>query len=121
MLINLSNHPSSKWSKEQTEAANREFGEIVDLPFPTVAPDGDEKYIAALAAQYRDKVVELACGEPATVHVMGEMTITFALVVLLQKTGFQCIASTTERLAVEFNDGTKEVKFRFVRFRKYQM
>ena len=70
MLINLSNHPSSKWSKEQTEAALH-YGEIADLPFPVVAPEGDENYIAALADEYCNKVVELAGGAPVTVHLMG--------------------------------------------------
>lgn len=33
MFINLTNHPSDKWSKEQLEAA-RKYGEVVELVFP---------------------------------------------------------------------------------------
>lgn len=119
MLINLSNHPSSKWSEKQLAAAHGQFGEIIDLPFPVVAPDGDENYIAALADECCNKVMELLGGEPAIIHIMGEMNLTFALVALLQKAGFSCVASTTQRIVNELPDGGKEVKFQFVRFRKY--
>ena len=37
MFINFSNHPSVRWSAEQTAAAI-EFGDIVDVPFPDVLP-----------------------------------------------------------------------------------
>lgn len=119
MLINLSNHPSSKWNKEQTEAAKRQFGEIIDLPFPAVAPDGDENYIAALADEYCNKVIELAGDAPVTVHLMGEMTLTFALVNSLADKGVTCVASTTERIVKEIDDDHKDVVFQFVRFRNY--
>ena len=42
MFVNLSNHPSSNWTPEQISAAG---GNVVDLPFPQVLPDGDEAYI----------------------------------------------------------------------------
>ncbi len=119
MLINLSNHPSLKWSKEQTEAANSRFGEIIDLLFPAVSPEGDENYIAALADEYCNKVIELAGGTPVTVHLMGEMTLAFAIVRRLKQSGIPCVASTTQRLVKEIDDGHKDVVFRFVRFRNY--
>ena len=37
MFLNLSNHPSANWSQEQTEAAMRLYGEIVDLPWLLMA------------------------------------------------------------------------------------
>lgn len=119
MFINLSNHPSSKWSEAQTEAANR-YGDIVDLPFPQVHPDGDEAYIANLVDEYVPKV--LAMGNPVElmVHVMGEMTFTFAIVSKLMAAGATCVASTTERITCQHPDGRKESVFRFVRFRQYQ-
>ena len=119
MFLNLSNHPSANWSQEQTEAAMRLYGEIVDLPFPAVAPDGDEDYIAALADEYCSKVLEYAKTQTVTVHLMGEMTLTFALLQQLQIQGVPCVASTTQRETVE-EDGVKKSIFRFVKFRKYQ-
>lgn len=35
MFINFSNHPSVRWSAEQTAAAMK-FGDFVDVPFPDV-------------------------------------------------------------------------------------
>ena len=119
MFINLSNHPSSKWSEEQTEAA-LQFGDIVDLPFPQVDPNGDETYIARLANEYCQKVTNLAACKPVAVHLMGEMTLTFALAKLLKAIGVPCMAATTERVVVENEPGVKTAIFRFVRFRKYE-
>lgn len=118
-LINLSNHPSTNWSETQIKAASK-YGEIVDLPFPSVDAAGDEVYIAALADEYLSKVLQIASGRNVTVHLMGEMTFTFALVKLLQKEGLDCIASTTEREVIELPSGKKEATFKFVKFRKYQ-
>jgi hypothetical protein len=118
MLINLSNHPSVNWKPEQIEAAQA-FGEIVDIPFPAVEPSGDEIYIQRLCNEYFEKVVKTANGKETVVHVMGEMTLTFSLVHILQDKGFICVASTSERIITDKGNGTKEVQFVFNRFRKY--
>lgn len=118
MFINLSNHPSTKWSEAQIEAA-KQYGDIVDLPFPQVDPKGDEDYIAGLADEYCHKVLDLADSHPVTVHLMGEMTLTFALVIRMKAKGLVCLASTTERIVTEEAPGVKTNVFRFARFRKY--
>ena len=118
MFINLSNHSSEKWSEGQLEAA-KPYGDIVDLPFPQVDPKGDEDYIAGLADEYCQKVLELADGTPLTIHLMGEMTLTFALVMRLKANGIVCLASTTERIVTEEEPSVKTNVFRFARFRKY--
>lgn len=118
MLINLSNHPLNKWSHAQIEAALR-YGKIIDLPFPAVKADGDEAYISDLADEYVRKVLSLSDGEKSTIHLMGEMTLTFAILKRLQERGFRCIASTSERLVEDLAQGHKEVIFQFVRFRDY--
>lgn len=119
IFINLSNHPSELWSKEQKEAA-REYGEIIDLPFPEVRPDADKDIIEALVKEYLAQVLEISQGKTATVHIMGEMTLTFALVKRLQAMGIKCVASTSERIVSMESDGTKVVKFDFCRFRDYE-
>ncbi|WP_080905432.1 hypothetical protein [Parabacteroides sp. Marseille-P3160] len=119
MLINLSNHPSTQWSEEQKSAAVL-YGETVDLPFPAVDPERDKAYIDALSDEYIQNVQELSQGKDTTIHVMGEMTLTFSLVKKLQTMGFTCIASTSERMVTETEAGQKEVFFRFKRFREYQ-
>ncbi len=119
MLINLSNHPVSKWSNEQLSAAQTQFGEVVDLPFPIVDPRADENQVGALVDEYLQKVIYLSKNQKVAVHLMGEMNFSFALVARLQNAGFICVASTTQRIVNELPDGGKEVKFQFVRFRKY--
>jgi hypothetical protein len=117
MLLNLSNHPSHLWSPEQTAAAKNQFGGVTDLPFPKILPEADEAAIENLVGEYIHKITAL---QPpvAAVHLMGEMTFTFALVRKLQAAGIRCVASTTARDVVE-EGGVKVSKFRFVRFRGY--
>jgi len=128
MLINLSNHPSTKWSPEQLAAA-QVFGKVVDLPFPDVDPSGGEAYIRSLCESYLQKIdhisrdgastVSMTCPvSEVTVHIMGEMTLTFALVNALQSRGTTCVASTTERIVTEAN-GVRTSAFHFRQFRKY--
>lgn len=118
MLINISNHPSSKWSKQQLDAAN-EYGGVVDLQFPHVAASEDEEYIASLTNEYVQKITRLYENRISAIHIMGEMTFSFALIQKLKAQGFECIASTSARCVNEMANGKKEVKFEFVRFRKY--
>ena len=118
MLLNLSNHPSPIWPSEQQQAAEQQFDAgIVDLPFPQIAPDAEEQAIEQLAEQYHQQIMNMQ-PLPAAVHLMGEMTFTFALVKRLQAAGICCVASTTARDVVE-ESGVKVSKFRFVRFREY--
>ncbi len=119
MFINLSNHPSNRWTAEQAEAAKK-YGDIIDLLFPTVDPNGDETYISGLADTYCQKAIELAEGKAFAVHLMGEMTLTYALVARFKDKGIPCMASTTERIITELPDGRKVSCFKFVKFRKYQ-
>ena len=113
MLLNLSNHPSASWSPAQLAAAG---GNVVDLVFPQVAPDGDEAYIESLANEYLDKILKMNNIE--TVHIMGEMTFCYKLITKLKAHNIRCLASTTKRETVEEN-GVKISKFNFVRFREY--
>lgn len=120
MLINLSNHPSSNWSPKQLESASI-YGELVDLPFPVVDPDAGTDSIRLLADEFKTKIVSLVSGMPTekhAVHLMGEITFCFALAVMLQSRGIDCIASTTERIVVE-KGRQKTVEFNFTRFRQY--
>jgi hypothetical protein len=85
------------------------------MPFPKINPNMDSEQLQALVQEYTEKIQELS---PAAVHLMGEMTFTFALVQRLKAAGIPVLASTTEHL-VEEKDGKKVVAFRFVRFREY--
>lgn len=120
MLINLTNHPSSRWSDKQ-KAAAEVYGEIVDLPFPVIDEAGDEKYIATLADEYLNKIVNLSDTQSVVVHLMGEQTFSYALIKRLRERGITCVASTTKRIVKEEVPGKKsEVIFQFERFRAYE-
>ena len=88
------------------------------MPFPQVAPEMSAAEVAQLAEEYADSVVKMY-GSAVTVHVMGEMTFTHALVSRLKAQGIRCVASTTERHVRMEADRTKVSEFRFVQFREY--
>lgn len=120
MLINLTNHPSSLWNDKQLKAA-RTYGEIMDMPFPIIDETDDETYISTLADEYLQKIFELAKESNVTVHLMGELTFTFALLKRLQQHGITCVASTSKRIVMGEKAGRKgEVVFQFERFRQYE-
>lgn len=120
MLINLTNHPSAQWDAGQTAAANKLYGTVRDLPFPDIDPESDEQHIAALADDYLRQVLSLAATGDVTVHLMGEMTFTVALLKRVQAHHIPCVASTTRRMVDELPGGEKKVKFQFVKFRQYE-
>lgn len=118
MLINLSNHTHTRWSEAQLHAAEP-YGKIVDLEFPQIDPAKDENYISQLAINYLNKILSYRQEFDVTVHLMGEMNFTFALLQLLQEHHIPCVASTTRRDAVEDGSGQKISTFQFVQFRRY--
>lgn len=120
IFINYSNHPSDNWSSEQLTAAKEYGEEMVDLPFAQIDPEASEESISKIAESETAKLLNLTAGKNATVHIMGEMPLTFALVKRLQARGVRCVASTTERCVKESDNGVKESIFRFVRFREYE-
>lgn len=119
-LLNLTNHPHSLWDEAQMQAASR-YGECVDMPFPPIDPEGDEAYIDALTDEYLQKIKDFATERQAdvTVHLMGELTFSFALVEKLKNAGIACISSTSVRNSKDLGNGQKEIVFKFVRFRNY--
>lgn len=123
-MINLSNHPSSKWSEAQKNAALLVDGcPVVDLAFPNIDPMVDEITVETLAVSYVEKIVELRVPHRHRfVHLMGEATFVAVLHQMLTAMDIAVCVSTTERKSVETlqPDGTtkKEVTFQFVKFRR---
>ena len=115
MFLNVSNHPSSRWSGKQLTTA-QSYGKLQDLPFPNIPPAATTAEVEEMAENYKNKVVHLA---PKIVHLMGEMTFTACLARKLQAVGLQCVASTSERIVLKEEDGSKTVKFNFVQVRTY--
>ena len=120
MLINITNHPSDKWAPKQIAEAKQLFDSITDIPFPIIDPTDDEQQISTLADHYLHLVLAFSNKEHITVHIMGEMTFTYALINRLHNHGIPCIASTTQRIVKELSNGERIAQFNFVRFRHYE-
>lgn len=119
LLVNLSNHPSSEWEVAQYEAA-KAYGEgIQDIAFPDIDPQADISVVEDLAAVSVNQILQLCQSYRVTVHVMGEMTFTCAVVRRLQAKGVPCVASTSRRDVRSLSDGSKHVIFHFEKFRSY--
>jgi hypothetical protein len=116
MLINVSNHPVSEWSIEQQTTAEQTWGTIVDLGFPQIDPMATTAQVQKVAKVWFDMTLNQ---KPAAVHIMGEHTFVLALVNLLQDAGINCVASTTNRLARQLEDGSWQRTFQFCAFREY--
>ena len=119
MFINLSNHPSTKWTDKQKEAALK-YGEIRDLPFPVVSPQDREEDIQKLVQDYLKEILALS---PQAVMCQGEFTFTYAMIYALKEKGIIVLASCSERRVKEMldeNGNTKKIaEFEFVQFREY--
>ena len=121
IFVNLSNHPSSSWCDSQL-MASKKYGAICDLKFPkidsTIDEEGINKLVENIIADIQLLSNNWSCH--VTVHIMGEMTFTYAMVQKLRMMGVTCVASTTERIVDIQPDGSKVVKFKFERFREYR-
>ncbi len=119
VFINISNHLSSSWGPEQVAAAEA-YGTIKDIGFPVVSTDADEDSIDAAAKKIAKEIFDTYDDTvDITVHVMGEMTLTYALVNILKTSGVRCVASCTDRKVEERPDGSKVSFFVFAGFRRY--
>lgn len=121
MFVNYSNHPSAFWGDLQKKEAEK-WGELKDLPFPSVDPEAEEEDIEKIA----EKEVEKICGmKPRAVLCQGEFTLAFSVITKLKKRGITVVAACSKREAIEQvirgNEVKKESIFLFVKFREYQV
>lgn len=120
IFINLTNHPSTTWGADQLAAAEL-LGRVIDILFPMVSPDATTAEVHQLADQLvTDVLLTAEAAQTAmTVHVMGEHTLTYAVVARLKARGVPCVASTSNRNTIMLPDGRKVSEFKFVQFREY--
>lgn len=119
MFINFTNHPSALWSEAQIRTAEQ-YGEILDIPFPSVPAEAGEREIERMAEKYAE---QLTATKPNAVLCQGEMTLTYAVVKKLTERNITVLAACSERCIEEqkIGDSTKKtVVFNFIRFRKYE-
>lgn len=115
MLLNLTNHPSSRWPENQVNMAINLYEEIHDWSFPNIDPTLSSTELDELVHVYLERIGSL---QPTVVHIMGEMTFSFRLIRQLQRVGIPCVASTTARITEQQGD-TKISRFEFIQFRSY--
>lgn len=119
VFLNLSNHSYDSWNVEQKEAA-AVYGRCIDIPFPLVNAWADESVIDQLADRLEQEVMKYAEHYQVTVHLMGEMTLCFALLTRLGRRGIPCVASSASRNVIE-KEGVRTSVFAFSRFRRYHI
>lgn len=124
IFINYSNHPSSKWSKQQLDAAKAISDSIVDVQFPAIDPNMSEGDIAEFAKEQLSYILHNLTEEgkdEVIFHIAGELTYVAYFVSYCNKyaNNITCLTSTSKRNVLENTDGTKTIKFDFVKFRKY--
>ena len=118
MFINHTNHLSQYWSHAQLTAAC-EYGDILDLPFPSVDPQVSSSEVLELAQEYAGRIIAL---HPSAVLCQGEFVYCHALVERLLAAGITVLAATSERVVEEFYQNginEKRIDFQFVQFREY--
>lgn len=115
VFVNFSNHPSDAWTQPQKEAAKFYAPGIVDLPFPSVDPNLDEKALENLAERMTGKILSM---NPAAVMCQGEFGLSFAVIRKLLGAGIIVLYACSER-KVHVTGNVKSVQFDFVRFRRF--
>ena len=124
---NLSNHSvHSAWTPAQKAAAEAWGGEsriLREIPFPAVDPEADHQAVGELAERVMGALLEAGARPGDPIMVMGEFTLTHALVLRLKAAGLVPVTATTHREATERRQGDGSLviqhTFRFVRFRQY--
>lgn len=120
-FVNFTNHSSAKWAPSQVAAA-KEYGDIIDVPFPMVNPAATKEEIQELAEKSAQDILEQ---HPTLVMAQGEFTLTFAVVKKLQQKGVKCAVACTRRRTDEEVQQlaaaglTREGMFEFMGFREY--
>ncbi len=120
-FLNLTIHPTSAWKASQLDAAHAlaDDVEIIDQAFPSVYPMASAAQVDAIADEMLADILLRFDPARLVVHLMGEMTLTCALVARLQSVGARVVASTTERVVNRVDDDSIARTFAFALFRDY--
>ncbi len=119
-FLNITNHPSANWPKEQREAALAIGREIVDIPFPEIDPTWESVRVVEMAVDFFKDLQDRSL-LPAAAVVQGEYTFSFALVLLFLRANLPCYNATTKRMVQHDESGAIVKRFEFVQFRAFQI
>ena len=119
VFINLTNHPSSAWGTEQEREA-KNYGEIIDIPFPSIPVDINDTELNALVDKY---YVHIKKQPYPVVMLQGEFVFVYRLVNRLKEVGIRVFSACTERIVSEDTkpDGSvvKTSRFQYRGLREY--
>jgi len=118
MLINLSNHTYESWSSKQQKVAIASYGRVEEIPFPTIPPEWDMPQVTAAASNMLDRIIAEYEIDNLVILIAGEQSFIIDFVRLASIKNIACVVATSERIVTQLEDGTKKVKFDFVKFRK---
>lgn len=119
MFINLSNHPSEKWSDKQLLEAHK-YGDIMDFPFPQIDPYCTDEEINETVDRYYEEIIKYS--DPV-VMLQGEYLFTYRLICRLKAAGIKVLAGCSDRRTIEYIDDNgataRRSEFEFVQFKEY--
>lgn len=118
-FINLSNHPSSRWTAHQLDCA-QEYGRVIDLPFPPIDPYCSSGEIDEIVDQYYQRIMTY---RKPVVMLQGEYVFTYRLTCRLKAADIKVLAGCSERRTIEYTDNegmtARRSEFEFVMFKEY--
>jgi len=117
VFLNISNHPSAKWSAQHRAAAEILGTSIVDVPFPNVPPSSQTEEVAAMAKNLVAGLASPVAGADDYAMVQGEASMCWELSRRMLSLGWHVCVATTERRVVEGEGGQKTATFEFCQFR----
>ena len=112
LFLNLTNHPHLSWDKEQLDSSSK-YGNIVDMAFPSIAPDDNSTAINAIVEKYSNIIKEQTdyfkklFGYPIAVILVPRKYISYAalfwlvllmFVILLEKRQYKYLIPFTPAL-----------------------
>ena len=119
MLLNITNHPSNKWSEEQMNGALNLALDVVDIPFPNVDPKLSTEEVYKMADNLVQDIEKKYGINNICCLVQGDFTLTVALIFCLNYHEIPVYAATSERNTINNEDGSKTFIFNFNQFRNY--
>ena len=117
MLLNITNHPSNKWSEEQMNGALNLALDVVDIPFPNVDPKLSTEEVYKMADNLVQDIEKKYGINNICCLVQGDFTLTVALIFCLNYHEIPVYAATSERNTINNEDGSKTFIFNFNQFR----
>jgi hypothetical protein len=109
VLINFSNHPSSKWDKSQKV----DWKIVIDERFPRIKPDASKEDVEELVDTFMNRIKEIASIWEGTaevwLHLVGQWSFCY---LFIARSGLSNISG----LAVPMADRDEDSRYQFMQW-----